>query len=466
MPSDASSSPLPRAGPARGGDAGPDGNAGPNGNAVADDAPRHGQSHGEGVDRKIEKKTVTPKRLALGAAVLAALGLVAWLVWDASSGGQRLTVEREKLQISTVERAPFQEYINVSGTAVPRQTVYLEAVEGGRVEEVFARSGQLVEQGDPILRLSNNDLRLRLMQNQSRLSEQSSRVQSQRFEMEQRRLETRQQLAQMDYKIQRLQREYERQKKLYEQDLVSKKEYQQVKDELAYQKRRRRLTRRSFRQDSLAQANRLRQQERSLEQQRRSFEAMQQELRNLTVRAPVSGRLTSLDAEVGQIRGAGERFGQIDDTTGYKVQAQIDEFYIDRVREGQPATTEPVGGERYDLRVARVYPEVTSGNFRVDFAFRSGAPAGLRRGQTVRLRLELGQPEESLLVDRGGFYQSTGGQWAYVLNGNGEAVRQPISLDRQNPEHFEVAGGLEAGDRVVTSSYETFGEADRLVFNE
>lgn len=438
-------------------------NADGNANGSAPNAPHHGQSHGEGVDRKIEKSTFTPKRLALGAAVLAAVGLIGYLVWDAQAGGQRLSVEREKLQISSVERAPFQEYINVSGTAVPRRTVYLEAVEGGRVEEVYARSGQLVEKGEPILRLSNNDLRLRLMQNQSRLSEQASRVQEQRFQMEQQRLELRQQLAQMKHEIRRLQREYERQKKLYEKDLVSKKEFQKVKDELEYQKRRQRLTRRSFRQDSLAQANRLRQQERSLERQRQSFEAMQQDLQNLTVRAPVSGRLTSLDAEIGQIRAAGERFGQIDDTTGYKIQAQIDEFYIDRVREGQPASTQPIDGTRYELRVSRVYPEVTNGNFRVDLAFTGAAPEGLRRGQTVRLRLELGQPQESLLVDRGGFYQSTGGQWAYVLNGNGEAVRQSISLDRQNPEHFEVAGGLEAGDRVVTSSYETFGEADRLV---
>jgi HlyD family secretion protein len=422
-----------------------------------------GRSHGEGVDRKIEKKTFTPKRLALGAAVLLVVGLVGYLVWDASTGGQRLSVEREKLQVSTVREAPFQEYIAVTGTAIPRRIVYLEAVEGGRVEQVYARSGQMVEKSDPILRLSNNDLRLRLMQNQSRLSEQASRVQGQRFEMEQQRLNLQQQLAQMDYEIQRLEREHTRKKRLFEKDLVSKKEYQQVEDELVYQKRRRTLTRRSFRQDSLAQANRLEQQERSLDRQRQSFGAMQGNLQNLTITAPISGRLTSLDAQVGQIRGAGSSFGQIDDTTGYKVQAQVDEFYIERVQQSQRATTQPIGGQRYDLRVSRVYPEVENGNFRVDLTFTGAAPEGLRRGQTVRLRLELGQPEQSLLVERGGFYQSTGGQWAYVLNGDGQAVRRPIELGRQNPQHFEVLGGLETGDQVVTSSYETFGEADRLV---
>ena len=425
--------------------------------------PSPSESHGEGVDRKIEKKTFTPKRIALGATALLVAGLVSYLIWDASAGGQRLSVEREKLQIATVQEAPFQEYIAVTGTAIPRRTVYLEAVEGGRVEEVYTRSGQMVEAGDPILRLSNNDLRLRLMENESRLSEQASRVQSQRFQMEQQRLDLKQQLAQMDYEIQRLEREFERQKRLYEKGLVSEKEYQEVKDELEYQKRRRALTRRSFRQDSLAQASRLRQQEQSLHRQRRSFRTMQEDLQNLTVKAPVSGRLTSLDAEVGQIRSAGSSFGQIDDTTAYKIRAQVDEFYIERVREGQSATTQPIGGKQYELRVSRVYPEVENGNFRVDLAFTGGAPEGLRRGQTVRLRLELGQPERALLVERGGFYQSTGGQWAYVLNGSGEAVRQPIELGRQNPQHFEVLSGLDQGDRVVTSSYETFGEADRLM---
>lgn len=433
--------------------------------AQEDGGPRRspGTSHGEGVDRKIEKKTFTPKRIALGAAALLVIGLVGYLIWDASTGGQRLSVEREKLQISTVEEAPFQEYIAVTGTAIPRQTVYLEAVEGGRVEEVYARSGQMVERDAPILRLSNNDLRLRLMENESRLSEAAARVQGQRFQMEQQRLDLQQQLAQMDYEIRRLKREEERKQKLYEKDLVSEKAYLEVKDELDYQQRRRALTRRSYRQDSLSQASRLRQQERSLQRQRQGFQTMQEDLQNLTVRAPVSGRLTSLDAEVGQIRSAGASFGQIDDTTGYKIRAQVDEFYIERVREGQAATTQPVGGTRYDLRVRRVYPEVENGNFRVDLAFTGAAPQGLRRGQTVRLRLELGQPEQSLLIERGGFYQSTGGQWAYVLNGDGEAVRQPIELGRQNPQHFEVLGGLEAGDEVVTSSYETFGDADRLV---
>ena len=421
---------------------------------------------GEGVDRKIEKKMFTPKRLALGAAALLALGFLVYGVWSAAAGGQSLNVEREKLTISTAERGPFQEYIAVTGTAVPKRTVYLDAVEGGRVEDVYAREGQMVEQGDPLLKLSNSDLQLRLMSSEAQLSEQVSRLQTMRFQIEQNRLNLQQQLAQMDYEIQRLSREHARNAALFEKELIAQSEYEQTKDELAYQRRRKQLTRQAYQQDSLAQAQRLGQMQASVDRMRRSFDTLQDNLDQLTVRAPVAGRLTALDAEVGTIRPSGDRFGQIDVLgSGYKVRAQIDEFYIERVRTGQTATTQRLGGKEHRLTVQRVYPEVTDGRFEVDLAFEDEAPEGLRRGQTIRLRLQLGSPEEALLLARGGFYQSTGGNWAYVLSGDGEAVRRSLELGRQNPEHFEVLSGLEAGDRVVTSSYETFGEADRLVFD-
>lgn len=421
---------------------------------------------GEGVDRKIEKQLVTPKRAALAAAALAVVVILGWLLWDAAAGGQTLSVEREKLTVSTAERGPFQEYIAVTGTAVPRRTVVLDAVEGGRVEEVFVREGAEVEEGEPLLRLSNSDLQLRLISSEAQLSEQTSRLQTMRFQMEQNRLDLRQQLAQMDYEIRRLSREHARNEQLYEKELIAESEYEQTKDELEYQQRRRDLTQEAYRQDSLSQAGRLGQMEASVSRMRRSFSTMQENLENLTVRAPVAGRLTALNVDVGEIRASGARFGQIDvGGSGYKVRAQIDEFYIERVQSGQTATTQPLGGTEHALTVQRVYPEVENGRFEVDLTFDGAPPGGLRRGQTIRLRLQLGTPEEALLLARGGFYQSTGGNWAYVLSGDGEAVRRPLELGRQNPEHFEVLSGLEAGDRVVTSSYETFGEADRLSFD-
>ena len=421
---------------------------------------------GEGVDRRIEKRTFTPKRIAFAVAALLFVGAVGYGLWRATSGGKRLNVERDKLTVSTVEAGPFQEFIAITGTVTPLQTVYLDAVEGGRVEEVFVQEGAMVEKEDPLLRLSNNNLRLQLMSNEAALSEQVSNLQSMRFQVEQNQLALRQQLAEMDYQIRRLEREHTRNAQLYEKQLVAEQDYLAVKDELEYQERRRDLTMRSYHQDSLSQQTRLEQMETSVNQMRRNFGVLQETLANLTVRAPVAGQLTALDAEVGEIRSAGSRFGQVDVLDGFKVRAQVDEFYIERVRRGQTATTQPIGGQVHTLTVTRVYPQVREGRFEVDLTFDEAEPEGIRRGQTIRLRLALGDPEEAVLLARGGFYQTTGGNWVYAVGADGgEATKRFIRLGRQNPEYFEVLDGLEPGDRVVTSSYETFGDADRLVFD-
>ena len=421
---------------------------------------------GEGVDRKIEKKTFTPKRIVLAVAALLFAGAIGYGLWQATSGGKRLNVERDKLTVSTVEEGPFQEFIAITGTVTPLQTVYLDAVEGGRVEEVFVQEGAMVEEGDPLLRLSNNDLQLRLMQNEAALSEQVSNLQNMRFQIEQNRLTVRQQIAEADYRIRSLGRDHARNEQLYEKQLISEQAYLETKDELEYQERRRDLTLRSYQQDSLSQQIRLDQMAASVEQMRRNFGVLQETLANLTVRAPVAGQLTALDAEIGEIRSPGSRFGQIDVLDGFKVRAQIDEFYIERVQHGQTATTQPIGGRAHTLTVTRVYPQVREGRFEVDLTFDEATPEGIRRGQTIRLQLVLGDPEEAVLLARGGFYQTTGGGWVYAVNASGgEATKRFIRLGRQNPEYFEVLEGLEPGDRVVTSSYETFGDADRLVFD-
>lgn len=421
-------------------------------------------SHGEGVDRKIEKKMVTPKRVAIGVVAALFIGLVAYGVWTSATGGQALNVERDRITVSTVERGPFQEFIAVTGAVLPERTVYLDAVEGGRIEELFVREGAMVQAGDPILRLSNNDLRLRMLSSEAQLAEQQSRMQQLKLSMEQQSLNLQQQIAQMEYEIQRLSRQHERQQRLHARDLIADETYLNTRDELQYQRRRLQLTRAAYVQDSLSQQSRLAQMEQTTARLQRSYDAMQDAISNLTVEAPIAGQLTALDAEVGQIINSGTRLGQVDQVDSYKIRAQIDEFYIERVRHGQTATTQALGGTTYPLRVTRVYPEVQNGRFEVDLAFEDEQPDGIRRGQSVRLRLELGSPEEALLLARGGFYQSTGGNWAYVLTDDGNAaVRQPIRLGRQNPNYFEVLEGLQPGDRVVTSSYDTFGDADRLV---
>jgi len=438
------------------------GTAGSNGSGGTSSAPS--ASHGEGVDRKIEKKTFTPKRIAMLVGALALVGLIGYGVWTSATGGQSLNVDREKLTVSTVEQGPFQEFIAVTGNVLPERTVFLDAVEGGRVEEMYIREGAMVEQGQPILRLSNNDLRLQMLNSEASLAEQQSRMQQLKLSMEQQSLSLQQQIAQMEYEIQRLGRQHSRQERLYEKDLIAEQDYLDTRDQLNYQQRRLRLTRAAFVQDSLSQQSRLAQMENTTQRLQSSYDAMQEAISNLTVEAPISGQLTALNAEVGQIISSGTRLGQVDKIDSYKIRAQIDEFYIERVRRGQTATTQPLGGREYALTVSRVYPEVENGRFEVDLRFEGEQPESIRRGQSIRIRLELGSPEEATLLSRGGFYQSTGGNWAYVLTEGGEAaVRQPVRLGRQNPNYFEVLGGLQPGDQVVTSSYETFGDADRLV---
>jgi HlyD family secretion protein len=423
---------------------------------------RNGSGSGEGIDRQLKKRTFTPMRVGMGAGILALTALIIY-AFVSSTGGKRLNVEVEKVTIATVTEGPFQELITVTGTVLPQTTVYLDAVEGGRIEEVFIREGAEVEAGQPILRLSNNDLQLRMLNAEAQRIEQRDRLQNTRFNMEMNSLNLRQQLTEMNYQIQRLERQFERQQELFDKQLVSQQEYQTVRDEYEYWQRRKDLTLQAFRQDSLRMESQVAQMEDALLRMETNFDVIQDNLENLTLRAPIDGQLSALNAEVGEIRTSGFRFGQIDVLDGYRVRAQIDEFYISRVTRGQPASGE-ISGQEYQLMASRVYPEVRESRFEVDFDFVSEPPPGIRRGQTLRFRLEMSDPAEAVMVPRGGFYQTTGGNWMFVVDPSGDfAVKRFIQLGRQNPTHFELVQGLEPGERVITSSYETFGDADRLV---
>ncbi len=404
-------------------------------------------------------------RVAMGAGILALIALIMYAV-ASSTGGKRLNVDRERVTIAAVTEGPFQELISVTGTVLPRTTVYLDAVEGGRIEEVFIREGSNVQAGQPILRLSNNDLQLRMLNAEAQRIEQRDRLQNTRFNMEMNSLNLRQQLTEMNYQIRRLERQFERQQDLYEKQLVSQQEFESVRDEYEYWQRREFLTLQAFRQDSLRMESQVAQMEDALARMETNFDVIQHNLENLTLRAPVDGQLSALNAEVGEIRTSGFRFGQIDVLDGYRVRAQIDEFYISRVVRGQMARGE-LSGREYQLVASRVYPEVRESRFEVDFEFVDEPPSGIRRGQTLRFRLEMSDPAEAVMVPRGGFYQATGGNWIFVLDPSEDyAVKRFIQLGRQNPTHFELVTGLEPGERVITSSYDTFGDADRLVLQD
>ncbi len=417
---------------------------------------------GEGKDVERAPRPVWRKWLPYGIGALVVLLLISAAVW-AGRGGQRLRVEEDRLRISTAQTGDFLEYVAVNAAAQPLRTIYLDAVVGGQVRERYVEEGAVVAAGTPLLRLENDNLTLQQMQSEASLVEQANGIRNTRLALDQNQLNLSQQLAQLDYDLGRAQREHDRLKGLFDQGLVPAQEYEDARDELAYLSRRRDLTLQSHRQDSVSrtvQIEQMRGQQARL-QQNMSF--LGQTVDNLIVRAPVAGQLTSLDAEIGELKGQGSRLGQIDVIGGFRLVAQIDEHYVARVATGQQATA-TISGADYELEVRKVYPEVTNGRFQVDLVFLGEPPPSLRRGRSVQVRLQLGQPEQALLLERGGFFQATGGRWAYVVRG-GEAVRVPITLGRQNPLFFEVTDGLQPGDRVVTSSYDTFGDADVLVLN-
>jgi HlyD family secretion protein len=413
------------------------------------------------MDRRIEKKWWTPRRTALVALAALFTGLVGYQLLTIRT--DTLNVEAEKLTISEVTYGPFQEYIVEQGAVMPLTTIYLDAIEGGRVEEVFVEQGAQVQKGDPILRLSNANLQLNVMQREAELFEQVNYLRGTRVTMEQRRLDLRAQMVELDYQLALKKREYDRKAALVKENLIAQEDYEKTRDDYEYLARKREVTLETQRQDSLFRAVQIEQLEESIDRMRANLEVIRQNRENLTLRAPVAGLLSSLNAEIGESKSPGERLGQIDVEEGFKVRAAIDEHYIARVSPGQSGAFDFAGGT-YDLTIRRVYPEVVEGQFQADMEFAGEAPQGLRRGQTLQVRIALGELADAVQVPRGGFYQKTGGQWIYVLDPSGAfAVKRPIKLGRQNSQYFEVLEGLQPGEKVITSMYDNFGDMERLV---
>lgn len=417
------------------------------------------------MDRLIPKKKWPPKKIVGFSFAGLLLVVVVYSVLLGTSPST-LNVQIEKLTIAAVTKGPFQEFLPVQGTVLPLTTIYLDAIEGGRVEKLFVEEGSLVKQGDSLLQLSNTNLQLDVMYREAQLFEQINNLRSTRLAMEEHRLTLRAQLVDLDYQIQRQQRLYERSQALLKQALISHQEYEQVKDEYEYVLNRKAVTLDTQHQDSLFRRVQIEQLEASVKRMQANLDVVKQNLENLTLTAPLTGQLTALHAEIGESKAPGQRLGQIDVLAGFKVRAGIDEHYIARITGGQPGDFD-FAGATYKLVMKKVYPEVRDGKFETDLEFEGVAPQGLRRGQTVQIRLALGGLEEAMLIPRGGFYQKTGGQWVYVVDSSGAtATKRPIKLGRQNPQVFEVLNGLEPGERVITSSYDNFGEMDKLVLKK
>lgn len=414
-----------------------------------------------GMDRQIEKKKWPPRKIALVAAGVLVCFTFIWLLlssFDVSS----LNVNQERLTISTVSRGPFQEFIPVVGNVLPINTVYLDATEGGRVEEIYLEAGSLVKKEDPILKLGNTSLLLDIMWREAELYQQSNNLRNTRLSMEQNRLSLKREMIEVENQLKQQKRLYERYSELDKQNLISKQEYEVVKDQYDYLKARQELTEETLKNDLEFRQAQIDALDESLKRMTDNLHIAKQKLDNLTVRATESGLLTALNAEIGQSKSPGERLGQIDNLEGFKVRAAIDEYYITRIEVGKTGEFEQEG-KTYQLTIRKVYPEVREGRFEVDLMFAEEIPAGITRGQTFHIRLDLGGISEALLLPRGGFYQTTGGNWVFVLEKSGKtAIKRTIKIGRQNPQVYEVLEGLEPGEHVVTSSYETFGDNEKL----
>jgi len=413
------------------------------------------------MDRKIEKKRWTPGRIAILIGAVAVVVLIAVVLTRSRTSSMRTSADR--LTVSTVTRGPFQELIPLNGTVMPIDNVFLDAVEGGRVEEIYLEAGSLVEVGDPILKLSNTNLLLDIMWREAELFQQSNNLRNTWILMEQTRLQLGKELADIENQLRQQRRTHERYTELSEHGLVPSHLAELVRDEYEYLVKRRDLTVESQRKDTEFRETQMAALQESLDRMGANLDVIEKKHENLTIRAPVAGQLTALTAEVGQLKALGERLGQIDILGGFKINATIDEYYINRVELGGRGVFE-IDGDPYDVAVQKIYPEVTDGRFEVDLSFLGESPSGIRRGQTLRVRLQLGEMSEAVLLPRGGFFQATGGSWVYVIDGTGElAHKRRIHLGRQNPDVFEVLEGLEVGERVITSSYEGFGTTNQLV---
>ncbi|NUQ22404.1 MAG: efflux RND transporter periplasmic adaptor subunit [Saprospiraceae bacterium] len=413
------------------------------------------------MDRVIEKKRWTWQRIVLVVVIVAVAGFFL-LRWVSRPAGARLNVDAGRIILDTVHRAAFREQIPVTGAVLPIRSVVIAAVEGGRVEEKFVEDGAMLKSGQLILRLSNPDLQLSYLNQEADIINQISQIQNMSLLRDQQSLNLRESALDVEYRIDLLSKRLKRTRSLARDGVVSKVELQEMEDEYNNLVRRKALLLKTIAKDSLSGLIQSQQMDNSLDLMRRNLAISRQNLDNLLIKAPIDGQLSGLSAELGESVQEGIQLAQIDDLSAYKVRVRIDEFYISRIYPEQKGFF-IFTGKTYELKIAKIYPQVANGAFEADMAFTGPFPAAIKRGQTLSVNLELSAEQEALLISRSSFYQSTNGKWVYVLNPGGQtAVKRAIRLGRQNPSYYEVLEGLQAGEVVIVSGYEDFGEKDIL----
>ena len=418
------------------------------------------------MDKIIEKKkgwrlAFSRKALPWWGGTLLAVAVIALAV---RPDVKTLRVDRDTLTVSCAEWGEFNDYIRIGGRVQPMTTIQLSPQEGGIVQAILVEEGATVREGEPILILSNDNLDLQILNSEAELAEKENILRNTQIQMEQQKLDVRQSVLEYGTQVERLRRSCEQQKVLYEDRLIAREDYLKAEEDWRLARQKYDLILERSRQDSLYRGTQIDRMEESLENMLLNMRMIRRRKDNLVVKAPIAGELGLLDVALGQNIASGTKIGQINSVGTYKVEAQIDEHYIDRVVTGLEATFERQS-EIYATSIRKVYPEVRDGKFKVDFKFDGEQPANIRSGQTYYLNLQLGLPEEAVLIPRGAFYQRTGGKWIYVVNKEGtRAVRREIRIGRQNPQYYEVPEGLQPGEKVITSGYETYGDCDVLIF--
>jgi HlyD family secretion protein len=414
------------------------------------------------MDRVIEKKKWSTKKILTIAGIVAIIALIGGSYYF-TSGKSKLNVDTDRITISEITKGTFQERIPVNGVVLPLTTIYLDAVEGGRVEEKFVDDGTVMKKGDPILKLSNTDLQLSLVTQRTNVYNLLTQMQISKNAAEQNTVNKLNSMTDVESSLKEAKRIYELDKYLYAQKAIGSQEYQKAKNDFDYYTQKKKLSEQVLQQDSISTVQQLKQARQSLEESQNALNVMQQKVGDLIVRAPIDGQLTSLDAEVGQTKNKGDQLGQIDVLSGFKVRVDIDEHYISRIFIGLKGQFD-FADTTYDLVIKKVYTQVTNGRFQVDMEFVGKVPKGIRRGQTLQILVALSEARTAVLLPKGGFYQQTGGNWIFKVSDDGsKAYKVNIQLGNQNPDFYEVLEGLKPGDKVVTSSYENYGDMQELI---
>jgi HlyD family secretion protein len=417
------------------------------------------------MDRVIAKKVWGKKRIMMVVGIVALLSLV-FASWYFTSGNSKLNVNTDRITISEIKQGTFQEFIPVNGVVLPVTTIYLDALEGGRVEEKFVEDGAIMKKDQPILRLSNTDLELSLVNQETSVFNLLTQMQISRNAAQQNTIGKLNQRTDVDNSLKEAERIYKLNKKLYDEKVIGGQEFRQSENNYKYQLEKKKLADEVLKKDTVSSRQEQEQANQSFARTQNALQVMRKKVGDLIVRAPVDGQLTSLDAEIGQSKNKGERLGQIDVMSGFKVRVDVDEHYISRIFNGLMGECS-FAGKNYKLSIKKVFTQVTNGRFQVDMEFKDSVPQGIRRGQTLQIRLALSDETTALLLPKGGFYQQTGGNWIFKVAENGNvAYKIDIQLGRQNPDYYEVMQGLKPGDKVVTSSYENYGNMQELVLKK